>query len=173
MSIMIVAAAFMPVPLLIFLLFDFKNVKYMRNSTIDLLKQFSKLGIEYNISFSSQEILNECIIGFDGKHRKLVVLKQCGQFEYDWYIINLDDVLSCYIKKTYRSIKAGELKKKKIEDYLESIILGLEFFDNRTPVEISFYEHAGHKGRKISELDRKAKSWQIMLSKMLMMHCHL
>jgi hypothetical protein len=111
--------------------------------------------------------LSECIIGFDGKHRKLVVLKQCSQFEYDWYIINLDDVLSCYIKKTYRSIKAGELKKKRIEDYLESIILGLEFLDNRTPVEISFYDRVGHKIWKVSELDRKAKSWQIMLSKML------
>ncbi|MCU7549191.1 hypothetical protein OCK74_08695 [Chitinophagaceae bacterium LB-8] len=139
----------------------------MSNRTTDFLARFSKLGIENNISFSSQEILNDCAIGLDGKHRKLVVLKQCGQFEYDWHIINLDEVLSCFIKKTYRGIKAGELKKRGIDNYLESIILRLEFLDHRTPIEISFYEHAVHKGRKVLELDRKAKNWQIMLSKMI------
>lgn len=139
----------------------------MRNKNIDLLDQFYNLGIENNISFSSQEILKDCIIGFDGKHRKLVVLQHCGQLEIDWLIIHLDDVLNCFVKKTYRGIKAGELRKRRVEDYLESIVLILEFFDSRTPVEISFYERVGHKGQKVSELDRKAKSWQIVLSKML------
>lgn len=164
---MIVAVAFMAVALLIFLLLAFKNDKYMSNRTIDFLEQFNKLAIANDISFSSQEILNDCAIGFDGKHRKLVILQQFGQFEYDWHIIDLNDIQSCFIKKTYRNIKAGELKKKKIADYLESISLGFEFFDHRTPVEISFYERDAHKGWKVPELERKAKNWQIMLSKML------
>jgi hypothetical protein len=149
---------------LIYLLLVFKNDMYMWNRATDLLAQFNTLGMENNISFSRKEILKDCIIGLDGKHRKLVVLQQFGQFAYDWHIIDLNDIQSCFIKKTYRNIKAGELKKRKIGDYLESINLGLEFLDNRTPLEISFYARAGHKSWKVSELDRKAKNWQIMLS---------
>lgn len=167
MSTVIVVAVLITMFLFIFLLLTLKNDNNMRNRTTDLLVQFSKQGIENNVSFSSQEILNDCVIGFDGKHRKLLILKQSNPSEYDWQIIDLDDILNCFIKKTYRSIKAGVLKKRRIEDYLETINLRLEFPDCREPIEIPFYEHASHKGRKISELDKRAKSWQIMLSKML------
>lgn len=167
MTTMIVVAIFIAATYLVLLLLVCKNDKNMYNKTTDLLTRFSKLGIENNISISGQEVLTDCVIGLDGINRKLLVVKR-GDFNnyYNWYIIDLDGITNCSVKKTYRSIMAGELKGRTIEEYLEQIDLRLEFMDKKEPVEIPFYRHTSHQSLLITELDRKAKKWQIMLSKM-------
>lgn len=139
----------------------------MRRRTSEILENFSMFGTENNISYSSQEILHDCIIGLDGINRKLVVLQQVGPYSYDWNIIDLDDVQNCIVKTTYRNIRAGELKGRSIEDYLQKINLRFEFIQNKQAFEIPFFDHEVHKGMKVSELNRKAKSWQIILTKLL------
>jgi hypothetical protein len=163
----IVGAVLIAVTLFIGLLIVLLKGKHMRNLSTELLSLFSKMGTEYNISFSSQEILNDCIIGLDGINRKLLVLKTNSSSYYDWFIIDLDEVQNCALQKTYKSIKAGELKKRSMEEYLEKINLRIDFQDHKSSVEICFYDQTYNKGYKVAELDRKAKNWEIMLSKML------
>jgi hypothetical protein len=144
-----------------------KNDKDMYNKTTDLLTRLCRLGIENNISISGQEVLNDCVIGMDGINRKLLVVKRGDLHNYyNWYIIDLDEIINCSVKKTYRSIMAGELKGRTIEEYLEQIDLRLELLNKKEPVEIPFYRYTNHQGTQINQLDRKAKNWQIMLSKM-------
>lgn len=167
MTTMIVVAILIAATYLMYLLLVCKNGKDMYNKTSDILTRFCRLGIEHNISISGQEVLNDCIIGMDGINRKLLVIKR-GDLNhyYNWYIIDLDEITNCSVKKTYRSIMAGELKGRTIEEYLEQIDLRLELLNKKEPVEIPFYRHTSHQGIQITELDRKAKKWQIMLSKM-------
>jgi hypothetical protein len=139
----------------------------MLNRSEKLRKLLNQLEIEYHIAYSGQEILKECAMGLDGKNRKLLVVQKQNLSYYEWNLIDLDEVLNCTLKTTYKSIMAGELKKKTIEECLETIKLRFEFWDNRAPVEITFYDHKDHKGVKVSELNRKARNWQILLSKML------
>ncbi|MCU7551858.1 hypothetical protein OCK74_22250 [Chitinophagaceae bacterium LB-8] len=137
----------------------------MINKVTGLLAYFSKLVLENNISLSCQEVLNDCIIGIDGIHRKILVVKQTHTSYYQWRMIDFDEIMNCSVKKTYSSIKAGELKERTIEAYLEQIDLRLELLNKKEPVEIPFYKQ-NNKGLQVPELDRKAKNWQIMLSKM-------
>jgi hypothetical protein len=164
---LIVAAVLIGVTICTTVMLEFKNNKKMQNRNIELLRHTNELGIVCNLSFSSQEVFKGCAIGLDGKHRKLLIVEKSNATNYDWHLIDLDNVINCTLKKTYRSIKAGELEKRSIEEYLETINLRLEFLDHREPIEIPFYAHDSNKEVNITELERKARRWQIMLSKML------
>jgi hypothetical protein len=129
-----------------------------------LLKYFSQLGTENNLSFSSQEILKDSVLGLDGVHRKiLVVTKEDGYFGS--FIIDLNQVINCSVKKIYGTIEVGDLKKHKLDQYLEKIVLHFEV-NHKPSVEIVFYNHFENHIYEVLELEQKAKYWETILSKM-------
>src|SRR6478672_107713 len=78
--------------------------KHKREAMNHLLNQFSRSGTENNLGFSSQEVLNNCVLGLDGVNRKiLVVTKQ--DHDYTSLIIDLNEVKSCVVKKMFGTIK--------------------------------------------------------------------
>ncbi|MEP7257111.1 MAG: hypothetical protein ABI687_01960 [Flavitalea sp.] len=124
--------------------------------------QLSKLGSKLNMSFSSHEVLGEKIIGLDGIKRKLIVL-QTDQVN----IIRLDEVNSISVKKIYSSIKAEELKKREMHEFLNAIFLQFAFKDARETFVLPFYEHDINRSCDLPGLERKVKNWQAILSKMI------
>jgi len=52
-----------------------------------LLNRFSELGTIHNLSFSSQEVLNNSIIGLDGINRKILVLSQIDDALFDDQVV--------------------------------------------------------------------------------------
>ena len=131
-----------------------------------ILNLLSRVGSEYNLSFSSQEILKRCAFGLDGLHRKILIMKN-AEDEFNTKIIDLDEVRACSIKRTFGSIRAGDLKNKNLEQYLQKIVLQFEFRNNNLPVEIPFFDHGEHTMYQLSAIERKAKHWQAILSKMI------
>ena len=85
MSTIIVAASLVSVIIFISLILVSINNKQRQKRVTELLDHFSKLGTENNLSFSSQEILENCIIGLDGIQRKLLILKKIDEHEYDLF----------------------------------------------------------------------------------------
>ncbi len=130
-----------------------------------LLNHFSELGSEYKLNFSSQAILKDCVIGLDGVHRKLLILSSDNPFNYE--LIDLNDVKYCSVKKIYGTINVGALKDKKLDQYLQKIILCFEFKTQRQPIEVAFYGHIDNHIYQAAELEQKAKDWESFLSKML------
>ena len=138
--------------------------KNKREAMNNILKHFSQLGTENNLSFSSQEILDHCVLGLDGVQRKILVATRRDE-HYGSFIIDLNEVKNCSVKKIYGTIKAGELKNHKLEKYLEKIVLHFEL--HRKPaVEIVFYENFGNHISQTQELEQKAKHWEAILSKL-------
>lgn len=129
-----------------------------------LLNYFRQIGVKHQLNFSSQEILLNCILGLDGIHRKVLIVAQ----EQDYYtssIIDLDQVKNCTVKKLYGSIKVGQLRKRRLEEYLQKIVLHFELKKGQ-PVEVEFYHHVNNHVYQVLELEQKAKYWEAILSKM-------
>jgi len=146
-----------------FLLISIHN-KHNREAMNKLLKYFSQLGTENDLSFSSQEILRNCILGLDGLQRKIMVVQRVdGSFSS--FIIDLREVKNCSVKKIYGTINVGDLKKAKLEQYLEKIVLHFDLNDN-SGAEIVFYKHFENHLLEALELEQKAKNWDAILSKM-------
>ena len=128
--------------------------------------QLSNLGSKFNLSFSSHEMLSSKIIALDGIKRKLIVAERNNELGCP-YIIELTKVAAITVKKIYNSIKAGELKTRRIEEFLESILLQFEFGNKKDPIVLPFYEGKINEIHDLPRLERRARSWQLMLSKLL------
>jgi hypothetical protein len=163
-SIIVAAIVVGSVVAICFLLINVHN-KHKREAMNSLLKYFSQLGTENNLSFSSQEVLKDCIVGLDGIRRKILVVTREDGF-FGSFIIDLNQVKNCTVKKIYGTIKASDLKSRKLDQFLEKIILHFDL--NKTAVEIVFYRHFVNHIYEVPELEQKAKHWETILSKMQM-----
>ena len=132
-----------------------------------LTNRFSELGSRYQVNFTSQAILKDEILGIDGVQRKLLILNTTDKNEMPHELIDLDELRHCSVKKSYGSINNGDLKNKKLEQYLEKIVLCFEFHMKKPAIEVSFYNHLKNHLFEIPELEQKAKDWESFLSKML------
>jgi len=167
MSAIVIAAILVAAIIAICLVLIRIHNKYNREAMNKLLHYFSKAGEENNLQFSSQEILKDSMIGLDGIHRKLLVVTAQGD-GFDSFVIDLDKVKNCTVKKRYGSIQVGGLKTKKLDQYLEKIALHFEFKNDKAASEVLFYRHNDNHVHETPELEYKAKHWQAILSKMRM-----
>jgi hypothetical protein len=138
-----------------------------KKTTLALLGEFSGKAMESNLSFSSQEILDDALIGLDGVQRKLLVIKRNGVDKYDTQLIDLKKVRKCTRRKIYQGIKVEDGKKTRLDHEIEKIVLEFEYFDGRSPTQIIFFEPIYHHMLAIAELDEKAKKWEGILSQLL------
>lgn len=131
-----------------------------------LLHRFSELGSGNNLTFSSQEILHDCIIGLDGVNRKILVAQSVDGIITHTELIDLFTVKTCSVIRQYGSIKSGELRANKLETYLERLVLHFER-DNEPAIEIPFYHYRKNGLHEIQKLEKKARHWELLLSKMI------
>ncbi|MEI6949207.1 hypothetical protein V9K67_18630 [Paraflavisolibacter sp. H34] len=139
----------------------------MRKRANELLDRLHQLGSELDLSFSSQQLLRNGVMGLDGIRRHLLVVTETGKGDYDWEVMALNAIESCSVKKTYRTIHANALKGRGLDDYLECILLRFELAGGRKPVEVPFYRSGENDPEEMPALEQRVRNWQVMLSKML------
>lgn len=157
--------------IVLFVVFLFIGLIYINNNqkkkaVTVLLERLSKSGAQNNLTFSSQELLSDAVIGFDAMRLKVLVLHQDNEAACEWHLIDLELVKNCSVKKIYKPFYEGTSNKKAIENYLDKIILLFEFTDNQEPIEINFYRHISNNIYEMQELEHKAKKWETMLLQM-------
>jgi hypothetical protein len=130
----------------------------------DKYSQMSELGSTLNLAFSSHMSLNNKIIALDGIKKKLLVMDNNNTVTLHC-IIDLNEVKSISMKKNYRSIKSGELKKRGVDEFLETIYLQFDCEDKT--VVVPFYELGKNNFYDLAKLERNARTWQMILSKMI------
>ena len=131
----------------------------------NLLQCFKEIVIKSHFRISSQELLKDCVFGIDGINRKLLIVKSQNEM-FCSSVINLDDIKTCSIKKEYRSIGVNGLESKRLEHYLEKVLLRLEFGNGRKDTEVLFYQDSSNPLYEVHKLTNKARLWETMLSKM-------
>lgn len=132
-----------------------------------LLDYFSRLGSKYHLNFSGQEILKDCILGFDGVNKKLLLLSGIGQGLYREQVIDLNEVSRCSVKKYYGRIKANALATASLDQYLEKMEVQMDFHNNKEAVVIPFYKPASSTLNELPQLEQKARRWKTLLAKLL------
>ena len=140
----------------------YKNIMSVKKVFLKL----SELGSRLNLSFSSHVMLIDKVIALDGINRKLLVAKIADDLE-SAYTIELNEVKEISIRKTYSNIKPGELNKKRFNEFLETILLQFEFKNQKTKIGLPFYESDKHGIENLEKLERNARIWQMILSKMI------
>lgn len=128
--------------------------------------KLSELGSRLNLSFSSHVLLIDKVIALDGIKKKLLVAKIADDLESS-YTIELNEIKEISISKTYSNIKPGELNKKKFNEFLETILLQFEYKDQDKKIGLPFYESHKHGIQNLEKLERNARIWQMILSKMI------
>jgi hypothetical protein len=164
MSTIIIAAIIICSIIAVCLLLVSIHNKEKRIEMNNIPKYFNQLGRENGLSFSSNEFLKNSILGLDGLNRKiLVVTKEDGY--YGSFLIDLNQVKNCTVKKIFGTINGGDLKSQKLEQFLQKIILHFEVY-NKPTLEIVFYTHLENHIYESLELEKKARHWEAILSKM-------
>ena len=125
----------------------------------------SELGSKFNLSFSSHLELSNQLIAVDGLKRMLLVLETGDELNRP-YVIDLNKIDSVSIKKSYGSIQPGELRTKKFDEFLRRIDLQFEQRDKNESIVLTFYDSAIDELRQLQTLERNAKNWQMILSKL-------
>jgi hypothetical protein len=129
----------------------------------DKYQQLSELGSKFDLSFSSHMVIGNKLLALDGIKKSLLILEADNKS----YIIELNKVASVSVKKTYSSIKPGELNNKGIEEFLNTIELQFEYAHEKGKICLPFYNCEQDDPRNLPRLERNAKDWQMILSKMV------
>lgn len=165
----IIAAAIMAgVIIAICLLLVHIEQKQKRKAMNRILGRVNYLESKYNLGFSSQEILKHCIIAMDGLRRKILVIHNDENAAPSFVLIDLNEVKCCSVKKQYGTIEGGALKKRPLEQYLQSMVLYFELENNKPPVDVLLFDYRRNHVSEIRELEEKAKRWETVISKMQM-----
>lgn len=138
---------------------------YDKRKKVKLFRQLSKEGVMNGLTFCSQEILEDKVIGVDGIHRKILILEQKKK-AYTTSIISLDEVHHCQLVTNEdlsdpantsfgQQIKAGALE------------LRFEFNTSHQAASILFTNGLTNSKRELALLKAKAEYWSVMFSKML------
>jgi len=164
--ILIVGVLIASITALILLLILIGN-KQKQKSMKQLSYQLSRNRSEYNLSFTSQEVLKDYVFGIDALQRKMLLIHRLKDGIYQDEVIALDEIKTCSVKKIYGAIEGGSLKNRKLEQHLKKIVLQFEFSHNKQTIELCFYEDIHNSIYQISEMEQKARHWQAMLSKLI------
>lgn len=130
-----------------------------------LLKKLSRVGTANQLTFCSQEILQNKVIGIDGIHRKIMVLEKI-KGGYQSSIISLDEVNDCQLVTNSGAITRHRLKKI-VEDNNVTLALQFEFVNHTQPASIIFTNSINSSREEFEFLKAKAQYWCAMFSKML------
>jgi len=139
-------------------------MKNKDTGSYDKYLKLSELGTNYNLSFSSHLTLGSRIIALDGIKKKLLIAeikdKVCRSF-----LVKLDEIRAISIKKIYSNIKVGELTKKRLVDFLRAIYLQFDYDNGEKAIVLPFYESETDKVDDLSRLEKTARNWYILLTK--------
>lgn len=141
-------------------------IKTDKKKRENLFLRLSQEGTANNLTFCSQEILQNKVIGIDGIRRRIMILERIKN-KYNCSVISLDEVQNCEVVTNSGFINAGSLKRYDTGKKLDAIELQFEFKNQAQPASIIFYDGLINSKKELALLKAKAEYWSVMLSKML------
>lgn len=139
---------------------------YAKRKKEKFFRRLSKEGANNNLIFCSQEMLDNKVLGFDGIHRKILVLERTRN-KYTSSIISLDEVAHCQLITDNGIIEPRDFKTLGEQIRTGVLELQFEFNNHHQAASIIFNNGLMKSKREFALLKAKAEYWSIMFSKML------
>ncbi|MGN6802269.1 MAG: hypothetical protein ACTHJN_10200 [Ginsengibacter sp.] len=131
-----------------------------------MCRMLCREGAANGLVFCSQEIFQDKVMGFDGIHRKILVLEK-DKRSYNASIIALDEVHHCQLVTPEGTFEAEDCRHDKGNIYSGKIELQFQFNDYHKRASISLADGLIKSKRELALLSEKAQYWCVMFSKML------
>jgi hypothetical protein len=125
--------------------------------------KFRKLGFQLNLAISHCEMLGAFLMGLDLERKKLVIADYKNRINY-LHTVEIDALRSISVRKEYNAIRPGELKVKKMSDFIKSIQIRMIFRDGRDAIVLPVYRNNAAGSEEIHQIDLKISRWYNMLS---------
>ncbi len=139
------------------------------NSRFKRLCNIAKLARRTRLTISNQDEVGANVIALNIIKRKLLYAKRvpCAS---SCLIIDLNSLETCSIKKEYSSIRADELRTKKLHHFLKSVFLKLVFKKGAGAVSLALFDAQKESLDNVEQLEAQAKKWENLVSKLLPVH---
>lgn len=147
------------------LFLSYLNKKNIQKRNKAVFKTFSERGAGLGVSFSSQEMLKDTIIGLDRLHQRLLIFDHLKTQSVT--SILLSEVRQCVLTKEYQQINFGSEKQSDLEKTLRSIVLKFSFKNRPDQVELSFYDSMHYSIYEMAGMELKARKWETLLCKLM------
>ena len=131
----------------------------------NLLSELKKIAAHFRLTLSKIEIIRKTAFGLDTANNKLLVIDEKDHPYFK--TIDLQKVEACALKVDYRSIDAGELPGKNMDEIIEKIQLQLSHADPLKSVDIRFFDMKENNPDELSYLIKKATNWRDKIAEML------
>lgn len=136
------------------------------NKDKSLRVSLSELANRHNLSFSSHMVLTDKVIALDSAKKKLMII-DFGDNSESICILDLNQVKTISLQQIYENIEADELDRKEIDEFITSIQLQFEYHNNTKKSSLLFYRRTLHVIRDLAKYQRNAKSWHMILSRLI------
>ena len=143
----------------------------MNKSRKKLLFELKKIAAHFRLSLSKIEIVRKTAIALDVANNRLLVIDE-NDHPY-FKTIDLHRIENCTLSIDYRSIDAGELPRKNMDEFIEKIQLQISHVDPLKSIDIVFYKSEANNVHELGPLIKKATSWRDKITAMLPMNMQL
>ena len=130
-----------------------------------LLHDLKIIAAHLRLRLSNIEILRKAAIAIDNGKRKLLVMNESDRPFFK--TIDLQKVEACAVKVEYRSIGAGDLQDRDMDEFIENIHLHISHSEPGMSVKIAFYNARKNTIEELRDMADKANAWRGRISQML------
>ena len=162
LEMIVIATLVLTIPVI--LIINKMKDRFFNKRLSGILYQSSEIATRFNLSFSSQVVLHDMVLGVDGVNRKIMIIKEING-NADCKTIDLNLVKECMVHKEYENIEAGGLRKRDLVKYLKSISLNLVMASGNNVI-LPFYEMKKNNPAELQTCESRARDWESMLNKL-------
>jgi len=137
----------------------------MKNRSMHYREAGQPVKSGHDTCFSKHVIFGKLSLSLDIIKRRLMVSGIVNRIRQSFQI-PLTKTKLISVKKTYKNIYAGQLKKRKLEEFLDTIYLQVEFQDERQTIHIPVFDRASDDLNDLPETEKKLLYWQDLLSEL-------
>jgi len=130
-----------------------------------ILSELKKIANHFRLRLSKIEVIKKTALALDASNNKLLVIDENNHPYFK--TIDLSRVENCTLVVDYRSIDAGELAAKNMNEFIEKIQLNISHVDPLKSIDISFYDTKANTVHELDSLIKKATSWRDKITSIL------
>ena len=137
----------------------------MRKIHKKLLYDLNKIAAHFKLKLSKTEAVKTTAFAIDAIRKKFLLIDEKDQPYFK--TIDLKNIDACTVKVDYRSINAGDLDKKDMEEFIDKVQLQISHINPLKSVNINFYDKNDDNVVELRSLIDKATEWRDEITKKL------